>query len=204
MPASAILEFYKSVCILVDEFEGALERDALEFAVASVDRTNPAAQWLATTYSRLLRRDTLALSPLRPSWIKYAIASFERALREPEQVWPAEMTDKRLVVRLHDRANTMSIRYDQLPQCRFWGHWFSFNNASHDRTVTGSVVHRVFTRLLSDLASIDKLERLQALGGSRLPTLDYDVVGTGILFEQLVLDILNENQMCAHRATAAR
>src|SRR5258708_1097970 len=121
MCASAIPEFYETVCIRVQEFEGALERDALEFAVAPLNPTNPsAAQMLANPYSRLVGRDIRGLSPMRPLWIKYALARFERALREPEQVWAAEMTDKCPVVRLRDRANTMSVRYDQLPQCRFW------------------------------------------------------------------------------------
>ena len=198
---SDVSEFSEGILSWIDDLEGAFERDALDVIVGGLTEPYPGAQPLVDYYAWLSTLGTSSSSLERSSWIASAVARFRTALRKPNTLWTCCVIDAVLVARDDRGKETTRVRADQVSQCRYWGHWFSFDEEGQKLHTTARLARVALRRLVSDFAGIKELQLLQATRKTGLPWLSGDSGRLGFCFEQLVLDILNEDYERASLAT---
>jgi hypothetical protein len=167
MRSADVSNFLADDMQLINDLEGALEHGALSEALAGYKNAHPGVARILAHYKNLSERPKYSTSSLRPSWVRHALAVFQEALVEPEFLWPAIISHGRLILE-GDKQPGFVVRPDQVSQCRQWRQWFTLCYVPHELSVTARLTHAAVDRLASDLASIEKLERLHLGGASAL------------------------------------
>jgi len=168
--------------------------------------------------SKFLWPDTLASyrarirrgpsSSIRRALVSRLINQFEQDVRPPRHVFPAHAdvhpcepssgpgTSISSISGLRvGSPEFLRIRLSQAFEARHWGVWYALDNPEAQAWLEASWSRSVIAAFEMNLRDLNRMSQKLWLDRTR-----WDVIPIGALFEQLILDILNEERPLASRA----
>ncbi len=190
----------------VDALETAHRAGTLAAALAATPPFNalPPSPDLAAVYGRLLAPDAPPPDPRRADALRTLLARAGRGLIAPLVSFHArrlpatpDLPHGALAVRAGRRE--LRLRWDQVESATAWGIGFELDRAQDGLALARGLEARIARRLVALLGSLERVQRrlLERGGGEDLPFATPDA---GWEFEQLLLDLLNEERRQARRA----
>jgi len=210
-------QYYRRLKAAVLAFEGAWEEWRLEAALTDPDLAGVVGGRVLGSYARLLQVDAGAPSPFRRNSIHALFEPLKELLEEPHRVFSARGVavepspqDSRALrpggsvrlraVELDFPEGPVVLRLHQVVSTRFWNIGIELEDPEDDAWLTATLVRLALRRLAADLNGLRVIEAW--LARRRLHTEPRIVPDPrGRRFEQLMIDILNEERYSARRAS---
>jgi hypothetical protein len=196
----------RDVRLLANRLESGYRRGTLSSALAD---NPPAIEGIDRIISAYAKAAPMA--QIRPTLFDALLGDFKQNLKPPVRWFPAldvviatgQESDEAVVerlryLRIEGPAGEVRVRVDQLFASRRWGIGFSIQNPEMDKLVAKVLVEWAVQQLatgLQDLFHIDRIWR-----PTRGTPAGFISTPQGAQFENLMLDILNEEQYVARRA----
>lgn len=186
---------------VIEELEECWEREVLPLVMKSSDPVGALGSTLASYYEGMTLRPEEPLRSLRRRWVEIALDDFRVICTRPNVTFRALRTDDRGNLVVDFQNQEVLVRRDQVLDLRHWSIGIRPVDELVATTWATQLLKAALTRLASDFSCIGRMGKAQASG--RLPgasAIRWGGRTSGIRFERLVLNILNEDDHCASKA----
>ena len=200
----------RQVRAAVEELEAALHDGTLARRIEQPDLPTLLGPALTYRYRSMSAEKVKHDRDFRANWIRRLLDVFEQNLQAPLRTFPAKAATKwnpdddlppRLVI---SDGDEILLRADQAFSAHRWGTWFDFDDEALERFYTAFLIYRALNRLASNIKYLWNIEATFLSGFSRLSAdVAWQSGGRGGRFEELMMDILNEEALVARPATLA-
>lgn len=209
VPSWELPDFYRRLKTRLLEMEAAWEAGELQGLLERPDTLEILGSSVAQVYQHLLQA-TPSGQPFRRASVHVVAESPKTSLSVPTCEFPARVEHspdpkhperRRSTFWVDSREGPRALSPDQVVALRTWGIGLRLDDPEVEAAVVQRLVFRVLQRLASDLSGLHKVERWltrakQIHPGTRVaPDLH------GRRFEQLMVDILNEQTAMARHAS---
>lgn len=186
----------------VEEFEESWSRDVLDLSLNCPANRTLVGPSIVAVYARKSTQLADHRCPYRRNWLMNALNSFRNSLAHPSVRFHSSGTNSAGHEEVTVQGKECLLRIDQIYSARLWKVGIETEDAQRSRQIAKYILIRCAQRLANDISCIDKLCRAQLAG--KLPQaehIQWSTESRGLLFERLIIDILNEGELRAKRAS---